>query len=202
MDYVSALDHSTAVGLVNCFISLKSVAALSKCKIMIKSIIVPFELLICIKPTRISLTKLFWGETHPQISLWWLMNRPEIKKSLFVTSLQVDGPAWMLSWRNRWLNYCFPESYQYLISILNAIQTSSQIRKSGTLQATINHKQQGRTFPTYVRKPRDFESKESLDFKNDVNLKNILFLVESVVESCLCPGWMFSNHFFGRVLTS
>ena len=151
MDYVSAPDHSTAVGLVNCFISLKSVAALSKCKIMIKSIIVVFELLIYIKPARISLTKLFWGETHPQISLWWLMNRPEIKKSLFVTSLQVDGPAWMLSWRNRWLNYCFPESYQYLISILNAIPTSSQIRKSGTLQATINHKQQDRTFPTYGR---------------------------------------------------
>ena len=46
MDYVSAPDHSTAVGLVNCFISLKSVAALSKCKIMIKSIIVLFELLL------------------------------------------------------------------------------------------------------------------------------------------------------------
>ena len=197
MDYVSALDHSTAVGLVNCFISLKSVAALSKCKIMIKVSLLSFSCYF-IKSARVSVTKLFWGETHPQISLWWLMNRPEIKKSLFVTSLQVDGPAWMLSWRNRWLNYCFPESYQYLISILNAIPTSSQIRKSGTLQATINHKQQDETFPIYVRKPRDFESKESVDFKNDVNLKNILFLVESY----LCRGRMFSNHFFGRVLTS
>ena len=146
MDYVSALDHSTAVGLVNCFISLKSVAALSKCKIMIKVSLLSFSCYF-IKSARISVTKLFWSETHPQISLWWLMNRPEIKKSLFVTSLQVDGPAWMLSRRNRWLNYCFPESYQYLISILNAIPTSSQIRKSGTLQATINHKQLGQDFP-------------------------------------------------------
>ena len=155
MDYVSALDHSTAVGLVNCFISLKSVAALSKCKIMIKVSLLSFSCYF-IKSARVSVTKLFWGETHPQISLLWLMNRPEIKKSLFVTSLQVDGPAWMLSWRNRWLNYCFPESYQYLISILNAIPTSSQIRKSGTLQATINHKQQDETFPNCYLKTIGF----------------------------------------------
>ena len=197
MDYVSAPDHSTAVGLVNCFISLKSVAALSKCKIMIKVSLLSFSCYF-IKSARVSVTKLFWGETHPQISLWWLMNRPEIKKSLFVTSLQVDGPAWMLSWRNRWLNYCFPESYQYLISILNAIPTSSQIRKSGTLQATINHKQQDKTFPNCYLKTKGFQVKSW--FQNDENLRNILFLSQ-LVESYLCRGRMFSNHFFGRVLT-
>ena len=147
MDYVSAPDHSTAVGLVNCFISLKSVAALSKCKIMIKSIIVVFQLLLYKANKNFPhKTVLRW---NPSSDFSLMTYEPSRDKKVPLCDLppRVDGPAWMLSWRNRWLNYCFPESYQYLISILNAIQTSSQIRKSGTLQATINHKQLGQDFP-------------------------------------------------------
>ena len=114
MDYVSALDHSTAVGLVcssfvRCFISLKSVAALSKCKIMIKVSLLSFSC-YSIKPA-----KLFWGETHPQISLWWLMNRPEIKK----VPLCDLPPSWWTS-----LNAILEKSLiklllSWILSILN-----------------------------------------------------------------------------------